>query len=453
MKLEERLKKLDTFYDPVYRMSLGSNFKSFNIFDEKKQELAELILKVIETPEFCRLKGIKQEGILDVSYQSANQNLYQRAIGSVMLGFNAINNIIVNDGSKKLSLSEDLVNKSNLTDEFILALLLKNVGMPPFYDILKQNGLLEGYDLYKGAVDIIQGNGDIHKQFSDRGYETISEVLKTSNNLLDLNILSQFILGTSSESQIEAQEYINILTQLIEGITLFDRHKNLCYNIGSGCIDYNTRAFFSEIQIDEKNLIRLNKNGKKIANHLRLNNDVIRSKIFDEPNVVCNNSMFGHVILEYFNKSDEEQKNEFMLLTDRQAINILNDSGKSTANLLERIFYGKPYMFVKSGIIKDDVDIDAVIAENIENTNYDFDDVLVSKSPKGICTDENWLNFEDMDGKLVDDEAYSEFNTFLKKKYNERENTVYIFVPEIREGPPERQALVNIRDSIFDFKD
>lgn len=446
----DELKKLRC---PIYNRSIGDLLNGKDFFSEKRNELCELILDISHTPEFRRLHGIKQEGILSLSYLDANQTLFQRSIGNVILGFNAIENIVKIEDTKKTKLS-DYIEKSGIEKEFTLALLLKNVGMPPFYDILEQNGLLSGYNPYKVAVDIINGDCEISEQFDSLGHETISDVLNNYERPIDYNILSKFIYGMKSKIQAEPQESMDMFNHVIGGILdldSIDRCKRLLENMGTNSMVCNISNFFSKIYVDSDDLIRFKKIGITSAYNYLTNRDRILSKKFDDPKVLVNYAMVGQVIREYFGGSGDNARKEFMFLSDSQAINKLSSVSESTTNLWERMAYGKPYAFYGSGVLKNEIDINSVIIDNLGGSSYNSSDVLVLRSPNGVLTDDNWLNLRcEYDDKLLfEDEANSKLYRFLKKNQEVRGNTAYIFVSEIRTSGLDVQALRNISGSLF----
>ncbi len=142
------VKKIKTFRDPIH------NIITIDKDDEK------LLLDLIDTREFQRLRHIKQLGLSSFTYPGAEHTRFGHSLGVVCLTKRFIDKIITLKGIDKKYIEE-------LKDYRILALaaaLLHDIGHGPFSHALEKTTKVKHE---RWTTEIITGNTEINKILED----------------------------------------------------------------------------------------------------------------------------------------------------------------------------------------------------------------------------------------------------------------------------------------------
>ena len=444
------------FYDPVYEIHLSGVLIGANIFNEEKKKLAGLLLEVMDTSEFSRLNYVKQEGLSYLVYPSATYTLFERSVGNVILGMRSIRGINKkNDNGKYGPNLEELLDNSGLLDEFLLALLLKNVGRSPFYDVLNRNEMFKDYNPDRAAIDIIRGEGDRTESIWYEECRTVNDVLKNWDNL-DVDALCYLIDGDDGVISGSHKDELDIYRDVISGLfdlDKIDRGMRISYNTGQKFAIFNIGQFFKNVYLDSENQFRVENDGIKYVHSLLISKDTNFSAIFDNSALICYNAMLDYCVSKYLEDMDDGSGKEFMFLSDDEALHRLGSADKPVSDMLRRILDRRHYELVKRGRMRDDIDIKSVIDDSIRSSSYNGSDLLVYAPEFGFFGNEGWMDFVSEDGeKVLGREADEKLMSFHYKKIEEWQNKAYFFVPEKRTGRDENQVLKNIVDSVFEVE-
>ena len=184
------------FYDPLYE---GIFFKKERrgmrqeVFGSKGPSESAIglraeIPRLIETYEMSRLNFIRQAGLAWLVFPSATYTRFSHSLGTYHLGELACRGVNIGTSERnKLPLGRWL-KKRKLVDEFLISLLLHDVGHFPFSRTLEENQTLEIPSHEEIVCSFIQADLDNVNEADD--IKEIS-ILNYFTNMLKKRIMKQ----------------------------------------------------------------------------------------------------------------------------------------------------------------------------------------------------------------------------------------------------------------------
>jgi HD superfamily phosphohydrolase len=270
---------IDPLYEPVDPLA-------FRIegWDEAGKELNELYKELTQTPEVQRLRWLNQAMLLPTIFQASTHTRFAHAVGCWRLGYYALEDIQVYDSGGKLPLGKWLLERHgnnegrDLIKAFMAALLLHDIGHPPFSHVLEFEPHIEPYfDHQTITYSLISGKevqeenwhelfkyflttSKMPLEFMDekswkKQYGEVKKELKFCPDVLNKGI-DQHVLcilqGKCRCNDNKLRDTYNILHQLIDGEIDMDRIDHVLrdsYFIGIRLAEYRVREFFQNIKI------------------------------------------------------------------------------------------------------------------------------------------------------------------------------------------------------------
>ncbi len=171
--------KISIFRDPIY----------------KDMEFSIDIVKLIDTPQMQRLRGVLQLGLVSWVFVGATHTRFQHSLGTMHIGGRIIKNLIQR-GSKGID-NEDCM------EMIMVGCLFHDVGVPAFSHTLYDHGILGEKDNHELKSAIIAKNviKSIQSNFSFTG-EDIYNLIYPIKNTVETDIIS----GTIDADRID---YLN----------------------------------------------------------------------------------------------------------------------------------------------------------------------------------------------------------------------------------------------------
>ncbi len=396
------------FYDPIYKLIVLNDIKTteMQVFDSQFSSSSKSILQFLNTFELNRLSFLRQSGFVFLAYPSSTHTRFSHSIGSCSVGFKALKAIRIQqeeDGSKEIvegykSTIMDLsawLGQRGWTEEFLLALLLHDIGHFPFSHTLESN--LEFWECFNDEEKVnhedltcllIQGPNKGDKEFkdfrkfiqtrleknkiSDFGCQFVSDLMQKSQGI-DKNILCYFISGNDEYrkhlSDHRKYKESKIVHQLVSGLLDLDRMDH-----------YRRDAFFSGIHsggyiniegLLEGMLIYYYDNGKEDDFEIRLSPQAIShakellsakeeltSSCFKDKQNLAYDAMLHKAINIYtgvyklngdkFSLTQLEKAFLLFFLSDDELLNELMSSGPTEVKKITfRIQNRLPYLYVQ----------------------------------------------------------------------------------------------------------
>ena len=237
------------FYDPLYdyvtfeeaEKGIGDGLEFFEKFgfgnSIRSKGEAKRILPFLNTFELNRLNFLRQSGLAFLVYPSSTHTRFAHAIGCCYLGFMACEKIMVKIESHTEKKSEEKNSKlfylskwlddKNLREEFLLALLLHDLGHFPFSHALESN--LEFWKHFPN-----------HFTHEDLACELIKGEMEDSLKLNDKSASQRFKMYV--KSKFDFQKVRDVRYTYVSELINEDKHKDidvnvLCYLI-SGNVQY-----------------------------------------------------------------------------------------------------------------------------------------------------------------------------------------------------------------------
>ncbi len=393
--MREPLNTSRAFYDPVHGLSMvpaSERGLQATWRDPEKYE-AEGILSVSETLEFTRLHYLRQAGFCFSSHPSATHTRYAHSIGTCHLGRAALDQVDVRvSDNERVRLGEWLANvtsregRTDLRDEFLLALLLHDIGHYPFSHVLESNRHLrqKGFPSHEEVgVDLILDDVDSP---AVKAYDGLSEFVTASRlgakrlrtvlkgmgvpGGLNLRALAYLVCKTKREAigkEIGDEALVDalvLLGHLVSGVVDIDRLDHYVrdlYFTGTSLAVFNVFKLLNSIYLNTANgKAYIDREALPQAFNLLQAKEYLRRYVFEDPKNMAFNSMLNYCVSGYVQALDAgclEWKTEgspsdvdaMLTFTDGQLLGVLSLIAKpvGVAQMVELIRAVCPYRLVE----------------------------------------------------------------------------------------------------------
>lgn len=464
------------FYDPLYDFisfedPTGDLLDFFNVkggFASKhtstisSQFKKKYILPFIDTYEFKRLNFLRQSGLAFLAFPSATHTRFAHSIGCCNLGYIACQQITIEElsvnnttsiGGEKTLIDWLDNDDRNWREEFLIALLLHDVGHFPFSHTLESNSMLWeclqnkitheelACALILGEKNHIKTNQDIYSYFrkfyeSKYGVCDIEELdcrfiadLVNENIAIDTNVLCYLISGDDEFCNLVPENKrleLKVLHALVSGLLDLDRidhYRRDGYftglKLGS---DLNFTGLFCGMKLVYW------KDGTNHSFHLCLSRNAIGHALtllhskerlvhdcFEDTRNIAYGAMLHRAINLYLgitlqkqvlNKEQLGKCFEIFLSTDDELLLLLlNSDNQEIREIVLRIKNQKPYTFIarkeiemsKYGESLKKFKLNLIEFLNMDSEKFVESDILFihSKIPKqGRAPSAEWMNLE-----------------------------------------------------------
>ena len=328
-----------TFYDPVHGLSLISNSENGlqSLWRDPEKYYFDSIFSVCDTIEFKRMHFLRQAGFCFQSYPSATLTRFGHSIGTCHLGRAALDQVDVKSSDvNRVKLGGWLraiptkQGKTDLRDEFLLSLLLHDIGHFPFSHILEGNPHLRSKGLPNHeeiSVDLILNNTDnkIVNAYVDSEYFKFAsqfgglrmfDILKDMEKsgrinrkalayLICHNRREEIARDINDTALIESLDLIGNLVSGVVDIDRLDHYIRDLYFTGSGLSTFNIFKLLNAICLDATtgNVYIDEDTIPQVFNLLHAK-ESLRRYVFEEPKNMAFNAMLNYCVSAYLEAKD-----------------------------------------------------------------------------------------------------------------------------------------------------
>ncbi|AFK23280.1 HD domain-containing protein [Pyrococcus sp. ST04] len=270
-------------------------------------KVPEEIMKIVETPEFQRLRGVKQLGLANLVYPGANHTRFEHSLGTWYL-------------ARKLSMELKLPEEEALLVQ--LAALLHDIGHGPFSHTFEriyrerlklQDHMEISREIVEGKVEVCEDVNEIPDIISDLGYKP-AEVGKLITGTHEKKYLRMVIHGDIDVDQLDYLTRDAHYTGVAHGIIDLERLLTVM------------RTFNGELVIDEKGIEAVE--GMLVARSL------MYSRVYFHRTVKIAEGMLVRAV-EY--ALDEGELKDFWKMTDDRLLVELEDLRGYPHEIVKRI--------------------------------------------------------------------------------------------------------------------
>ncbi|MCX6579518.1 MAG: HD domain-containing protein [Candidatus Aminicenantes bacterium] len=304
------------YYDPIYEIITikpyekdwggGRKFWSSAMGAQNEQLIENIIAKMLKSAEMSRLNFLRQSGLAFLVFPSSTHTRFAHSLGTYHLGLEALNRSWVKTSGAQIKYESlgNWVESHGLKEEFLLGLLLHDVGHFPFSHVLENNHLLpfklESHE--EIAVDYIIG-GKYSEAFQEylrteyglRERKRLSCIIDELNSELkgpiDKEVISFLICKdhnyiTNRKFDLKEIEMLAEFTSGLLDLDRFDHYRRDSFFMGTNLARFNVSSFLDDV-ILTKDGIELKGDGVSHALSLLQSQDNIRTYNFEnEENLV-----------------------------------------------------------------------------------------------------------------------------------------------------------------------
>ncbi|MBU7012694.1 MAG: hypothetical protein HXS46_18585 [Theionarchaea archaeon] len=315
---------------------------------------------------------MKQAGFSWLVYPSATHTRYAHSLGCWYLAEQALECVKVREpsGTKK---NERFLRRwledRDLVEEFLLSLLLNDVGHFPFSYVLQMNPRYYSVRPEDVGVQLIRGEGEFFRIFRDitlgdsdikypRNVEFLSDALKKFK-FVDVDVVSALIsqdLSYLKNAKQEVKEAIPVLMELVSGLIDLDKidhyHRDSHF-MGLKITSISPVALLANMVIVPESFTEppsarteLEDDGIMQIFSLLESRETLKDYVFGNEYNEAYSAMLNRAV-DIFLEENPGPKKEVLLWTDHYLLNRLASSGNvEVVKLVKRIINGSPYVRV-----------------------------------------------------------------------------------------------------------
>lgn len=366
--------------DPLYELGVFRTESGRDIYSEVfggEEKFGRLYERLINSFEINRLNFLKQAGLLYLIFPSATHTRFAHSLGCFTLGTFALENMWVRKNGQLIRLDRYLQIRK-IREEFLIALLIHDIGHLPFSHYLEDNELIKAkYQNHeKITMDFLNENSLLNKNLSEQarkyGTETIVDICKDLRTVEIEKI--QLLLEEENEDP---------ASQLVCGYLDLDRLDHYyrdSFFMGLKLASVNVRGFLQAIVIDddsERSRFFLRSEGVPHVLHLLFGREMLWQRALDND---VNRSYQAMCIkaLDLWLADNKDKIDEIPFMTEDVLISSLRECPKSKS-LIDQIFSRRPYalMLKKEDSNMSEKQVRSVFYEWLKQNSYDEKDFLL----------------------------------------------------------------------------
>lgn len=347
MKYTESL----SIVDPLYELGVIKP-ESKDIYTEifgGEEMFERLYERLVNSFEINRLNFLKQAGLLYLIFPSATHSRFAHSLGCFILGTYALENIWVRRGKTIIRL-EQYLKQRKLREEFLISLLVHDIGHLPFSHYLEENEFIkEKYGNHeKITFSFLTEDSDLYKRLfkeaQKMGSETVVQICKEMPSIDIKQILN--LLDEENKDPV---------SQLVCGYLDLDRLDHYfrdSFFMGLKLASLNIRGFLHAIIVDvkdspEESRFVLRSEGVPHILHLLFGKEMLWQRAIDNDVNRAYQAMCIRAVDNWL-ESEKEKIEDLPFMTEDILINYLLSYPESK-KLLDRIFARKPYVLMYKG--------------------------------------------------------------------------------------------------------
>lgn len=332
------------------------------------------VVPVLKTYDMNRLNFLRQAGLAWLVYPSATHTRFSHSLGCWMLGERALRSVWVQGKDKAGTLERlsDWVTRKGLAEEFMLSLLLHDLGHFPFSHVLENNPYFADVNHEEVTTQLIKGKGEQFEAFkrhvegrqNGQASDFVASVLEKRADV-DKEVVCALIAGDMSHISRERGSWshsdIAALMQLVSGTIDLDRldhYRRDSYFMGVSVGNFNIEGLLNDMIIAEgrdgnSGKIILVDDGVLHAFNLLFSKDQLVANVFHSTENIAYEAMLNRGISTYLEAAGgQDRVNEIRCWTDDELLYKLEASGlESIRQILFRIRNRIPYFLLGKFVV------------------------------------------------------------------------------------------------------
>ena len=387
---EELLHDEVAFYDPILELLIPKLYVHKERIDAAptslEENLAQLSYDLIyNTVELGRLRFLRQAGFGWLEFPSATHTRFAHSLGSLTCGITALDHIrVIRPNGQRVKLRETLGEHET---DFLLALLLHDIGHLPFSHVLENNPGISNTGINHEilTVDLIMGENEnyepktkvyelMKRKAKEVGIKTVSQVLHEAKKTYEKDIsprdiiypdficalISKRVGGKTSEDILKGYFYLKGLIIGIIDLDRLDHYARDSFFMGVKLGTFNILGFLRSITLDQRDAVGhyenvhtlISKEGVPHVLQILFSKELLWSKALDAPKIRAYECMLskafslGQKKLIKTTLSESEMliyRDDDLLNTLLQEDKNLGEVDKMIHSLVNQIIYGHPY--------------------------------------------------------------------------------------------------------------
>ncbi len=420
--------------DPLYEMGIFRTESGRDIYSEVfggEEEFGRLYERLINSFEINRLNFLKQAGLLYLIFPSATHTRFAHALGCFILGTYAMENIWVKEDKTLIRLEQYLM-KRQLREEFLIALLIHDIGHLPFSHYLEDNVIVKSVygNHEKIGFDLLNKNSTLYKLLLKKADENNSEtIVQIIDSLQSVDIKKILLLLEETNPDPPSQLVCGYLD-----LDRLDHYFRDSFFMGLKLASLNIKGFLNAIVIenepDEPRFV-IRSDGIPHILHLLFGREMLWQRAFDNDVNRAYQSMCLRALDNFLREDTEKKLHELPFMTEDMLISELF-SCESSKKIMNLIFSRRPYkLMFKEQVNMTEKQIRSAFNEWLKKEADDPDDFLLF-IPRNFNNPPNeWLlsNIPILEGKSLYD-IHGDLIDYFNKQNMFRSKTIRIFAKD-----------------------